>query len=114
VLLHKAAETKMTTTTKTNGTRRAAPTTGDKSRNTKKTQLIRLLSAKAGADVAAISGRLGWQTHTTRAAITGLKKAGYKVTTGKPDPDKPMRYRIAAKPKGADPAPIMPEPAHAG
>jgi hypothetical protein len=114
VLLHKATETKMTTRTKTDRTRPAGPTAGGKPRDTKKAQLIRLLSAKAGADVAAISGKLGWQPHTTRAAITGLKKAGYEVTTQKPDPDKPTRYRIVAKRRAADPAATTLEPAHAG
>jgi hypothetical protein len=105
----------MNMTTKTHRARRTLPTAGDKPRNTKKAQLIRLLSIKAGADVAAISGKLGWQPHTTRAAITGLKKAGYEVTTEKPDPDKPTRYRIATKPSmtpGQTAA--KPEPAHAG
>lgn len=104
----------MTRRAKTDRTRRAAPTTGGKPKDTKKAQLIRLLSAKAGADVAAISGELGWQPHTARAAITGLKKAGYEVTTEKPEPDKPTRYRIAAKPKAVDPTATTPESTHAG
>ncbi len=101
-------------TTKTDRARRTAPNKVAKATDTKKAQLIRLLSAKAGADIAAISGKLGWQPHTTRAAITGLKKAGYEVTTERPDPDKPTRYRIAAKPKVTDRAATTPEPAHAG
>ena len=104
----------MTTSTMGERDRRAAPTTGGKPKDTQKAQLIRLLSAKAGADVVAISGKLGWQPHTTRAAITGLKKAGYEVATEKPDPGKPTRYRIAAKPKAADPEATTPEPTHAG
>jgi predicted ArsR family transcriptional regulator len=86
----------------------------EKPRESKKAQLIRLLSAKAGADVGAISSKLGWLPHTTRAAITGLKKAGYEVTTEKPDPEKPTRYRITAKPKAAAVGDTAPEPAHAG
>ncbi|MEQ8928585.1 MAG: DUF3489 domain-containing protein [Silicimonas sp.] len=42
---------------------------------TKKEGLIQLLSHKAGADVATISEKLGWLPHTTRAALTGLRKA---------------------------------------
>ena len=65
---------------------------------TKKAQLIQLLSRKAGADVAMISDKLGWQTHTTRAALSGLRKAGYEVVGEKPDEGKPKRYRISAMP----------------
>lgn len=50
---------------------------------TKKAQLIQMLNRKAGADVAAISKRLGWLPHTTRAALTGLRKAGYEISTEK-------------------------------
>jgi predicted ArsR family transcriptional regulator len=65
---------------------------------TKKQQLIQLLTRKSGADVATISKKLGWQTHTTRAALTGLRKAGYEVLGEKPDEGKPKRYRISAMP----------------
>ena len=64
---------------------------------TKTDRLIRMLSAKTGADAAAISKKLGWQVHTTRAAITGLRKSGYEVATDKPD-GKATRYRILADP----------------
>ncbi len=68
---------------------------------TKKAQLIRMLSTKAGADVGVISNKLGWQSHTTRAAITGLKKAGYAVSREK-EVGKPTRYRIAAAHREAE------------
>ena len=68
---------------------------------TKKAQLIQLLSRKAGADVAMISDKLGWQTHTTRAALSGLRKAGYEVVGEKPGEGKPKRYRISAMPAKA-------------
>ncbi|MGR3323218.1 MAG: DUF3489 domain-containing protein [Pseudooceanicola sp.] len=67
-------------------------------RTTKKAQLVRMLSGKRGADLATISATLGWQSHTTRAALTGLKKAGYDLTADKPDARKPARYRIVAAP----------------
>lgn len=104
----------MATESKTNCVRQAALKSSDTPKESKKAQLIRMLAAKAGADVAAISEKLGWLPHTTRAAISGLKKAGYDVTTERPNPDKPMRYRIAARPKAPDPAATAPEPAHAG
>lgn len=45
----------------------------------KKDQLIALLQAEAGVTVPDIAAALGWQPHTTRAALTGLKKAGHTI-----------------------------------
>ncbi len=65
---------------------------------TKKAQLIQMLSRKAGADVAAISAKLNWQPHSTRAALTGLRKSGYVLDAEKPGNGKTLRYRITGKP----------------
>ncbi|WP_135505229.1 DUF3489 domain-containing protein [Roseovarius aestuariivivens] len=70
-------------------------------RRTKKVQLIRMLSAKTGADLVAVSKTLSWQTHTTRAALSGLRKAGYEVVGEQPGEGKPTRYRIVAWPADA-------------
>ena len=67
-------------------------------RITKKAQLIRMLSSKAGTDVVAVGKKLGWQNHTTRAALTGLGKAGYMITAERREGDKPTRYRITEAP----------------
>ena len=104
----------MTTKAMRNGAPRDMGAKGEEPRESKTAQLIRMLSAKTGADVGAISTRLGWLPHTTRAAISGLKKAGYEVTTEKPDPEKPTRYRITAKPKAAAVGETAPETARAG
>ena len=64
---------------------------------TKKAQLIRMLSRKAGADVAAISEKFGWLPHSTRAALTGLRKSGYELDAENPGNGKPLRYRITGK-----------------
>nr|WP_306265430.1 DUF3489 domain-containing protein [Pararhizobium sp. IMCC3301] len=61
---------------------------------TKKARLIALLSQKGGADVPSLSNTLGWLPHTTRAALTGLRKAGHEITSVKPDNGKPSRYQI--------------------
>lgn len=45
----------------------------------KKTRLINMLRKPDGSTIAAISAALGWQAHTTRAAITGLRKADHAV-----------------------------------
>ncbi len=110
----------MTTSRTANADARRA-TQSRKTPVTKKAQLIRMLSGKAGTDVEVISKKLGWQNHTTRAAITGLKKAGYAVSTEK-EVGKPTRYRILASDEGAGVDSRLPaieanpalEPANAG
>lgn len=67
---------------------------------TKKELLIRMLNRKAGADVATISEKFGWLPHTTRAALSGLRKAGFEISAEKPGNGGPSCYRITAEPAG--------------
>ena len=55
-----------------------------------------MLQAKGGATIAMMSEELGWQQHTTRAALTGLRKTGFDVVATKPD-GSAGRYRISGK-----------------
>ena len=64
---------------------------------TKKDQFVDLLRAKAGTDVKALSDALGWQPHTVRAALTGLRKAGVAVEKMPAREGELTRYRINAK-----------------
>lgn len=72
-----------------------------RSGTTKKAQLVRLLQRKAGVDIATISKELGWQPHTTRAALSGLRKAGYGIPAEKLKADRPARYKITSRADGA-------------
>lgn len=88
-----------------------------KPRKTKKAELIRLLSTRAGASIESISSKLGWQSHTTRAAISGLRKAGFEVTVDKAVGGKPTRYKITSDQSlddGAVGPATTPEPVDAG
>lgn len=67
-------------------------------RVTKKDQLIKLLSGKNGADIKVLSNKLGWQQHTTRAALTGLRKAGFEIVGEKPTGGGASKYRIMSGP----------------
>ncbi len=67
-------------------------------RMTKKAKLISLLSAGSGADVPGLSKKLGWLPHSTRAALTGLRKSGYEIRMVKPRNGKPTRYHIDSVP----------------
>ncbi|MDF0603961.1 DUF3489 domain-containing protein [Psychromarinibacter sp. C21-152] len=77
---------------------KAAASSKRPARTTKKAQLIRMLSRKDGVDVATISTKLGWQQHTTRAALTGLRKGGYEITAENHGDGRASRYRIEAHP----------------
>ncbi len=87
----------MTTSRTANADTRRA-TQSRKTPVTKKAQLIRMLKSWTGTDVEAVSRKLGWQSHTTRAALAGLRKAGYEITSEKPESGRPTRYRITSEP----------------
>lgn len=70
------------------------------SRMSKTTILRKLLSRKAGADLAALQSATGWQAHSVRAALSGLRKAGFSIDRA--DPIKPGTgavYRITSGPE---------------
>ena len=41
--------------------------------------MIRMLSDKSGATLDALVEATGWLPHTTRAALTGLRKRGFSI-----------------------------------
>jgi len=68
-------------------------------RATKRDRLVRLLKASAGREIAALSRELGWQPHTTRAALTRLRRAGYAIEKLPRQNNGRSRYRIAGEPR---------------
>ena len=61
----------------------------------KQALLVELLSRPEGASLGDFVSATGWLPHTTRAALTGLRRRGYAIernTTG----DGPSRYRVTA------------------
>ena len=65
---------------------------------TKKEQLIALLSKPNGARVSVIVERLGWQGHTVRAALSGLRKQGFSITVPKSAKTGEAVYAIGSSP----------------
>jgi Protein of unknown function (DUF3489) len=51
--------------------------------DSKQALLVTQLSRSAGATIAHLVGTLGWQPHTVRAALTGLRRRGYDVAREK-------------------------------
>lgn len=54
-------------------------------RQTKSDAMIALLQRDGGATLAELVAATGWQPHTTRAALTGLKKKGHVIEKSKRD-----------------------------
>lgn len=65
---------------------------GTEKRVTKQSQVIAMLCADGGTTLAAIVAATGWQAHTARAALTGLRKKGHAVERSSVDGE--TRYRI--------------------
>ena len=61
---------------------------------TKQALLVSLLRRPQGATIAEIQQATGWQPHTARAAITGLKKKSFAVGR-MPREEGPRAYRLA-------------------
>lgn len=61
-----------------------------------KTSLVlQLLHRPDGATIAELIAATGWLPHTTRAALTGLKKKGNTVTSSKAEGEERV-YRVGA------------------
>ena len=60
----------------------------------KQAKLVAMLSRKSGVTLVKASEALGWQTHTTSATMTGLRKRGYCIER-QDRGDKPSVYIIA-------------------
>lgn len=63
---------------------------------TKLDRIRELLAAKRGATLAQLCESTGWQTHSVRAALTGLRKQGHEVERTKSD-DGTTTYRILVR-----------------
>ena len=63
-------------------------------RATKQGLVLELLQREGGAPLSAIIDATGWLPHTTRAALTGLRKKGHDVACSKVDGE--TRYAVAA------------------
>ena len=72
-----------------------------KPRETKRARLIGLLKRANGSDIATLSRELNWQQHTTRAALTGLRKTGFIIERVQSGAGRTASYRIMAEPKPA-------------
>ena len=79
----------MTTTSKSQSAKASAKITdapadsGARRIPTKTGQLLAMLQTPDGVSIEELSDRFGWMQHTTRAALTGVRKKGHAVIRGK-------------------------------
>ncbi|WP_262269614.1 DUF3489 domain-containing protein [Microvirga yunnanensis] len=64
---------------------------------TKQDLLLRLLSREQGATINDLMAAAGWLAHTTRAALTGLRKKGYAIERIKGEDGSSYRVHAAAE-----------------
>ena len=57
--------------------------------------VLTMLQRPEGATIAQLAAATGWLPHTTRAALTGLKKKGREITSAKVDGEERV-YRVVA------------------
>jgi biotin operon repressor len=76
-----------------------APRTQRKQDKTKKDRLISLLSKPKGAQVSVLCKALGWQKHTVRAALSGLRKQGMAIETSRSVNDVEAIYTLRSQPE---------------
>ncbi len=67
---------------------------------TKQATLIDMLRKPNGASIAQMGAKMGWQPHSVRAALTGLRKHGLAIIRDKTDAGVSV-YRIGTTRKGA-------------
>ncbi len=67
---------------------------------TKQATLIDMLKKPNGASIAQMGAKMGWQPHSVRAALTGLRKRGVAINREKTDAGVSV-YRIGTTRKGA-------------
>ena len=65
-----------------------------KSKQTKIAKLQILLERPSGARLDALCKATGWQTHSVRAALSGLRKAGHEIERAKGKNGARSVYRI--------------------
>ena len=57
--------------------------TVEKKTATKPETILKLVRRKSGATLKAMQDATGWQPHSVRAALTGLRKKGHDIKRGK-------------------------------
>jgi Protein of unknown function (DUF3489) len=71
---------------------------------TKLAQVVELLQQDRGASIDELIVLTGWLPHTTRAALTGLRKRGFVTAIDRSDKERGSIYRVERSPTAEDSA----------
>src|SRR5208283_4605316 len=71
---------------------------------TKLAQVVELLQRDRGATITELNAATGWLPHTTRAALTGLRKRGFTTSIDRSDKERGSIYRVETGPAAEDSA----------
>lgn len=70
-----------------------------KPKPTRVSEIRKMLEGRRGATLEALCAATGWQKHSVRAALSGLRKQGYEIARSKAAGDEGgTSYRIVARP----------------
>ncbi len=78
---------------------KAGAVTTAEARPTKQAAILNLLRRAKGASIGDLTSAIGWQAHSVRAALTGLRKRGHDIERSVESGA--SRYRIIEKRKAA-------------
>ena len=63
--------------------------------SSKSSLVLQMLQRSEGATIAQLVAATGWLPHTTRAALTGLKKKGHEITSEKAENEERVYHVVA-------------------
>jgi hypothetical protein len=69
---------------------------------TKIGEVVAMLEGESGATLDQLVAATGWLPHTTRAALTGLRKRGYTLAADRSDRKRGSIYRIVSAPSSGE------------
>ena len=87
-----------TTAVTKNAARKAGDSAARKrmAKTSNKDQLIALVAKPGGARISILTDKLGWQAHTVRATLSGLRKQGHQILATKAPKTGEAVYRLVS------------------
>ena len=87
-----------TTAVNKNATRKAGDSPARKrpAKTSKKDQLLALVAKPGGTRISILTEKLGWQAHTVRATLSGLRKQGHQILATKAPKTGEAVYRLVS------------------
>ena len=93
-----AAPVAKTMPAKKNDRQEAGASTARKrlAKTSKKDQLLALIAKPGGTRISLLTEKLGWQAHTVRATLSGLRKQGHQILATKAPKTGEAVYRLVS------------------